>query len=140
MSKAYSKLTLIGTLACVVAAIVAGSASARVGMFSHTTPALQKPLAAPGYSDFPEVVRTMNDAKAQRKLAAPGYSDFPEVVRTMNEWNASKALAASVVTKSDGGFKWGDAGVGAGTVLALASILAAVIVAVKRRNGTPAHA
>jgi hypothetical protein len=140
MGKAYSKLTLIGMVTCILAAIVASTASARVGMFSHSTPSIQKPLAAPGYSDFPEVVRTMNDVKAQQKLAAPGYSDFPEVVRTMNEWDASKVVTASVVAKSDSGFKWGDAGIGAGTVLAVASILALVSVAIKRRNGTPAHA
>jgi hypothetical protein len=140
MVKAYSKLTLIGTVTCILAAIVASAASARVGMFSHSSPALQKPLAAPGYSDFPEVVRTMNDAKAQTKLAAPGYSDFPEVARTMNEWNASKAVAASTIASSDGDFSWGDAGVGAGTILAFTGILALVSVGIKRRNGTSAHA
>ena len=55
----------------------------------------------------------------------------------MNEWNASKALTASVVAKSDSGFKWG---VGAGTILALTGILALVTVGIKRRSGTSAHA
>jgi hypothetical protein len=140
MGKAHSKLTLIGTVTCILAAIIVGSASAKPVPASQSTATTQKPLAAPGYSDFPEVVRTMNDVKAQQKLAAPGYSDFPEVVRTMNEWNASKLLPASVVTKTDSGFKWGDAGIGAGTVLAVASILALVSVAIKRQKGTPAHA
>jgi hypothetical protein len=140
MCKAYSKLTLIGTLTCILAAIIVGAASAKPVPASQSTTTVQKPLAAPGYSDFPEVVRTMNDAKAQKKLAAPGYSDFPEVVRTMNEWNASKLVTASVVAKTGSGFNWGDAGIGAGTVLAFASILALVSVAIKRRKGTPAHA
>jgi hypothetical protein len=116
MSKAYSKVTLIGTLTCILAAIIVGSALAKPGPLNLSTTTAQKPLAA------------------------PGYSDFPEVVRTMNEWNASKALTASVVAKGDSGFKWGDAGVGAGTILALTGILALVTVGIKRRSGTSAHA
>ncbi len=160
------KPILVGTLAVVVAAIVTGAASAALAqpVKKSSPPAqhVQQATAMPGLSDFPEVVRTLNEANADKPLAMPGLSDFPEVVRSLNDANVQKQLAmpglsdfpevartlnganaashAKVASESDSGFDWSSAGVGVGIALGALSGFALVAVGMKRRKAIAAPA
>src|SRR5262249_38907765 len=136
MHNRLRNLMLFGSLAALLAAIVAGGASARVlisgGPVAPATSHVEQTAALPGYSDFPDVVRPMKDTHAQKPLAAPGYSDFPEVVRTMKDTNA--------VATSVGGSDSDTSGLALGIGIGVGVAVVLAFFAVRRRRRRTASA
>ena len=85
-------------------------------------------------------LRSLALAAAVSALAAPGAFALPaEVVQGQPHSQNEPATPVRVVTvDSDGAFDWGDAGIGAGSSLALVLIGAGSALAVRHRPGRAA--
>jgi hypothetical protein len=90
----------------------------------------------PGYTDFPNALRTGSSPTVQR--ITPGHTDFPNHLRVESVYDQARvhggAAGPVVVVPSaePGGFDWIDAGVGAGGAAALALAAAAMALAFRR--------
>jgi hypothetical protein len=161
MHKRFTKLILGGTLAVVVALIVAGTASARIAsppsQQDSTTSLLGYPkgvVGAPGLGTADSTPLTSLLGYPRGVVGAPGletaslpvtlhvqkfassYGDFPEVVRTMSLGN----VAHSTSTSNGGGFDWSDAWIGVGVAIGVASIIGLLAFGIRRSKATPATA
>jgi hypothetical protein len=151
MHKRFMKLIVVGILAVVVAAIFAGTASARVyipgdkqqqvstsasdsaAIAGGGTVSLPGHVYARGTQVAPAIgTPESGPATAQKSIVASSYGDFPEVVRTMNLGKVTPASSSS--------FSWSDASIGAGIGIGVLCILGLFTVAIRRSKVTPAHA
>jgi hypothetical protein len=64
---------------------------------------------------------------------APSAGDAYDKLRSPDQPNAQPAAVRVVQAGADDGFDWGDAGIGAGGLLALAAIAAGTVVAIRHR-------
>jgi hypothetical protein len=136
------KLIVGGTLAVVVALIVAGTASARVLIPSqqqstvrsnYTSRLLGYPKGVVGAPGLGTAASTPVKQHAQRLTFVGSYSDFPELQRTM-------ALSAASHTTSNNGFDWNDGGIGVGVAIGVASIIGLLAFGIRRSKAEPATA
>ena len=114
MHNRFRTLVIVGVLAAVIAAVAAGGASARV---LHG--------GAPVVSNV------------EQTTALPGYSDFPEVVRTMKDTFPTVTPQTSVANSNDTGR---TIGIGIGVGVAIAGILTLFAIGLRRRHTGPAPA
>jgi hypothetical protein len=90
----------------------------------------------PGYTDFPNALRTASGPTAQR--FTPGHTDFPNHLRVVSAYDRARVHGGSagpvvvVPSAQPGGFDWIDAGVGAGGAAALALAAGAMALAFRR--------
>jgi hypothetical protein len=114
MHNRFRTLVIVGVLAAVIAAVAAGGASARVLL-----------------SGAPVV------SHVEQTTALPGYSDFPEVVRTMKDTFPTVTPKASVANSNDTGR---TIGIGIGVGVAIAGVLTLFAVGLRRKRLTSAPA
>jgi hypothetical protein len=115
----------VAGLALALAAVVVPAAKAQDEKF------------IPGYTDFPNALRTDGAPNMQR--FTPGHTDFPNHLRVDSAYDRARAHGGSVgpvvvlrATEA-GRFDWIDAGVGAGGAAALAALAAGAIALAFRR-------
>jgi hypothetical protein len=140
MHKGFMKLIVGGTLAVVVALIVAGTASARMvypaseqaQTSGDTSSLVGYPRGVVGAPGLETAQSTPVSQHAQKLTSGSSYGSFPEVVRTMNLGKSTPATS--------NGFDWNDAGIGVGIAAGVLSIIAVLAVGIRRSNATPATA
>jgi hypothetical protein len=90
----------------------------------------------PGYTDFPNALRTDDRPNVQRFM--PGHTDFPNHLRVASVYDQARVQGGAagpvvvVPSAEPGGFDWIDAGVGAGGAAALAIAAGAMALAFRR--------
>ncbi len=70
-------------------------------------------------------------------LGAPIDGPSGPAYRVQNQGDAEQTAPTPVATASDSGFEWGDAGIGAGSMLALGGIAAGGYVLLRNRGRAP---
>jgi hypothetical protein len=105
--------------------------------------ALAVPASSAAYHDLRSPDATDAGIEAQRE--DPGYQDLrnPDTrdPAAPTQEDAARASAAQPESAQEPGFDWGDAGIGAGSVLGLLLIMLSVVFAVvhRRARGVEAH-
>ena len=164
MHKGFMKLIVGGTLAVVVALIVAGTASARIvyptsehaQKSSDTSSLLGYPkgvVGAPGLGTADSTPLTSLLGYPRGVVGAPGLetaqstpvlqhaqkltsgSSYGSFPEVVRTMNLGKSTPAT-----SSGFDWNDAGIGVGIAAGVLSIIAVLAIGIRRSGATPATA
>jgi hypothetical protein len=142
MRKRFTKSILVGTVAVVVSAIVAGPAFGRFVPNSGSAPTqhAQQSKAVVAY-EYPNLRRVENllTPAERRQLGAVAAAGRNINVRGRQQLDAAvPANTTATVSSSGSGFSWRDAGVGLGVGLAIVAGLGLVaLVGTRRKKATP---